>query len=127
MRIFLSIFFAVCLLLGRAHAVIVEAKTLDPFAQALEQIDQHTLVLFDVDDTLIISKDAILRRKECRQLQKEILGDAWGPQLFSQLLATMEYEVVDPKVVPLIHSLQKRHIRTIAFTKNVEAEACSTL
>ncbi|EFB41392.1 DUF2608 domain-containing protein [Parachlamydia acanthamoebae] len=111
-----------------AQALIVEAPNLAAFEKVTQNIGQDSLVLFDVDDTLIVSKDHILRpaaRHIWFQLAKKTLenpaivppGKHDGDYFFGQILSAIEYEIVDPKVVDIIHSLQQRHIKTIAFTR----------
>jgi hypothetical protein len=120
MRTVFSVFFAACLLVGRAHAVIVEAQNLDLFSRALAQVDSQTLVMFDVDETLLIPEDAILQagmHPTFDRYQEEVFGKEAGEYELSQILASMEFELVDQRSVALIRSLQQRHVRTIAFTR----------
>ena len=116
-----------CLVLTQGFALIVESPTLDTFEGALASIDQETLVLFDVDETLIVSKDLILR--PCaRNLWKKYAKEAYenleispAPYLDNHILGLilpkMDYELVHPRVVSIIHALQQQNIKTIAFTK----------
>jgi hypothetical protein len=45
------------------------------------------------------------------------IGKYADQYFFGQVLSKIEYEVVDPKVVEIIRSLQHRNIKTIAFTR----------
>jgi hypothetical protein len=108
-----------------ANALIIATPNLQLFEKALQRVDQQTLVLFDVDDTLIVSKDRILRCT-VREFFNQYKHEAWKrygfppekEELFlSQIFAKMEFELLDPKIVKLIHALQKQNIKTIAFTR----------
>lgn len=109
-------------------ALIIEAPNLDRFEETLKTIDQQSLVLFDVDETLIIPKDSILNpnaRGIWKLYAKETIenpeivppGKYDNDYLFSKVLFKIEYEVVDPKVIEIIRSLQRQGIKTCAFTK----------
>lgn len=127
MKGFVIMLLASCSLLVQASAIIVEAPNLERFENEIQNVDEHSLVLFDVDDTLLISKDLVLRRSSreiWNKCRKEILcNPALVSQeknangfLIGQIFSKMEYEVVDPKVIDIIDSLQKKGIRTIALT-----------
>ena len=120
--------FTSCLLFTQLSALIIEAPNLNRFEETLETIDQQSLVLFDVDETLLIPKDLILNpyaREAWNQYAKETIenpeivppGKYDDEYFFGQVLAKIEYEVVDPKVAEIIRSLQRRNIKTIAFTR----------
>lgn len=117
-----------CAFTSQNEALIVEAHTLEPFEQALQAADEHTLVLFDVDDTLIHPTDRIFHphaRDVWESFNKRILknhnivpADKYPERyLFSQMLLGTNFALVDPKVLSIIDSLHKRNIKTIAFTK----------
>lgn len=112
---------ACCLILAQAYPQIIEAPTLTPFEKALENIDSQTLVMFDVDETLIVPKDAISKpcvRGVLNELVKEVLEkEALGEHLYSLMYLKMEFEIVDPQVVQVIKALQSKNIKTIAFTR----------
>lgn len=116
------------LLFSQLRAIIIEAPNLNRFEEMLQNVDQQSLVLFDVDETLIVPKDLILNpyAKETwnRYVKETIenpeivpLGKYDGKYFIGQVFSKMEYEVVDPKIVEIIHSLQQRGIKTIAFTR----------
>lgn len=128
MKKILLLLFISCLLFTQLSALIVEAPNLDRFEEVLKTIDQQSLVLFDVDETLLIPKDLILNpyaREAWNQYAKETIenpeivppGKYDDEYFLGQVLFKIEYEVVDPKVVEIIRSLQRRNIKTIAFTR----------
>lgn len=124
----ISILLTSCLLFTQLRAIIVEAPDLNRFEEVLKTIDQQSLVLFDVDETLLLPKDLILNpyvREAWNQYAKETIENPeivpygkYDDQYFlGQVLSKIEYKVVDPKVVEVIRSLQRRNIKTIAFTR----------
>lgn len=128
MKKFILMLLSSGLFLSNVSSLIVEVPNLDKFEKAVENIDQQTLVMFDVDDTLIIPKDLILQysaRYKMSEYAKEALEKAkvdsckmYGNEdLHSEIFAKTEFEIVNPKVIGIINSLKKRNIKTIAFTK----------
>ena len=68
--------FTSCLVFTQLSALIIEAPNLNRFEETLETIDQQSLVLFDVDETLLIPKDLILNpyaREAWNQYAKETI------------------------------------------------------
>lgn len=81
-----------------------------------------------MDETLLLPQDLILNphiRETWNQYAYETIMNPkivppgkYDDQYFlGQCLSKIEYEVVDPHVLELIRSLQRRNIKTIAFTK----------
>lgn len=121
-------FLSLGVLISPLRASIVESPDLHPFEKALESANEHALILFDVDDTLISAKDSLLRpsaRGVWDRLAKSSLDNPEIPltrkydrdYYFSLVLSRLEYELVDPHVVDIIKNLQRRQIKAIAFTK----------
>lgn len=123
---FLTLLSMLCTIFCHAH--IIPIDNLDFFEKAVEQSNQQSLVLFDVDETLIIPKDLILRptawniwnkyAKETIENPAICAPEKEGKEyLLGQIFSKIEFEIVDPKVIDIISSLQERRIKTIAFTK----------
>lgn len=123
----ISLFITALLTVVSLSAKIIEAPDLECFESALEKADDKTLVLFDVDDTLLIAKDAVLDPRALKKYQfkilelmlsSEIVPEDVNPKdyFFGQVYSKMEFRLVDPKIVTLIHSLQKREIKALALT-----------
>lgn len=130
MKIIISMFFAACFVFTQLHAKIIESPTLQQFEEVISTLDADALVLLDVDETLVVPKDCILKsgannywnqytqeaqqgfRFHFRNLRNIGDKDYWTGQLWSK----MEYEAVNPKIADSIAYLQSKHIRTIAFT-----------
>lgn len=128
MRKFIFIISAFCSILQGINALIIEAPNLISFERAIQELDQQSFVLFDVDETLITPKDLILKpcaRSAWNECAKETLencdlvaeGKDRNEYFLGQVLSKIEYELVDPKVINMIYHLQQRNIKTIAFTK----------
>ena len=58
------------------RAVIIEVPNLNRFEETLKTVDQQSLVIFDVDETLLIAKDMLLKpnvREIWNQYAKETI------------------------------------------------------
>lgn len=92
------------------------------FEQEIQGTGQDTLVIFDVDDTLIIPHDFILQpRGEClrQKYLKELastLPPHKGAELISSILLQRKIQLVNEKFPTLIQLLHNRSIKTIALT-----------
>jgi hypothetical protein len=112
------------LLCSALYAEIIETYDLELFEKATHSLDQNALVLIDVDDTILIPKDAILMSSMRDEVKKIfltepaiLLSGIYSPkQMLGLILAQMEFEVLNPKIVSIIGNLQKRNIKVIAFT-----------
>lgn len=124
--LFAALCFFICLQV-KLLANIIEIANLNDVGKEFLQLDDNSLVLFDVDYTLLIPNDAILR--PCGQLLvnkfiKEILENPFvvPPEKYtqgyflSQILTQAKSSLVDEKSLPLIKCLQDKKIRTIALT-----------
>lgn len=107
--------------------LIINAPDLVLIENELNKSDNKSLVLFDVDYTLLLPKDAILRpcgRGLKTRLVKEILdnpaivpiGKYTDGFLRSKAILQAKSELVDPKVLPLLAKLRQRGVPTIALT-----------
>lgn len=115
-------------IISQAQGMIIETPDLSKLEAELQKVDKNSLVMFDVDDTLIYPTDLIQRAKhwEYRDkiTQQTLKNPAIVPEgkyekdyLHSTILNSSEFVLVDPKIVSIIKELQERHIPTIAFTK----------
>lgn len=115
----LFIFLALCFPL---HAEIITAPNLTVFEEALVDIQNDTLVIFDIDDVIITCKDPVLQQankarfdKVCGQLSESISIEEYA-HLFSIVLLTREVEIIDQKIYDLLDLLNQKNIQTIALT-----------
>lgn len=110
--------FALCLFCSLS-ADIIHIDDLKDAEQELLQLDQDALVLFDVDYTLLIPNDTILRpcgQELVKRLKSEIVEKDLDEYLHSQVLLQAKSSLVDEASPLLIRHLQERGIRTIALT-----------
>jgi hypothetical protein len=105
-----------------ASAEIIEAYSLEEVKSYFDTLDSHSLVMWDVDHTLIVPADRVLRPGNeaiARQLGLQYMGkkstEKWR-ELSSQLLNCLSYTLVDSDLPSLIISLQKKKIPVMAFT-----------
>src|SRR5919106_7098396 len=119
---FLSYYFAPKFLINNCHNII----SIDSFVQvqkSLDKADQNTLVLFDVDETLIIPASITMRTKTKEQYQQ------WLKQTIENipmLLPKEEYYfnfwainetplLIEPIIATMIEALQNRGVRVLAL------------
>ena len=121
---------------------IVEVADLKQIKQTCLELDSNalsqTLVIFDVDSTLIVPKDMSLRDRWAdygtktrevldglleeeplaRKYNEEVLMPeyAFPPRMITAALMQAKQEIIDPKSVTLIESLAHRGVKTIALT-----------
>lgn len=118
---------AVALLSQNLFALIIDSDDLQPLREELAYLDSNSLVLFDVDRTLITPTDAILHpnvRGVASRLIAEFLAtskldyDGEDPKAFfySKMASKMQFQHVDESAPELIRELLKRGIPTLAFT-----------
>ena len=100
---------------------ISSTDSLDQIKEILKKADFNTLVLFDVDSTLILPNDTILRPQNDQQF-KDLLGGrkvvALGDgmrYLFREILLKAPHSLVDSRSVELIKELEQRGVPVIAF------------
>jgi len=103
---------------------VIEMENLSLLEEKVGGFNSDTLVLFDVDNTLIMLSDAVLQ-PQGKQLSKSLISKIqnWTNTikypdgfLLGKVLLAAKWDVVDPKNVPLIQQLQERNIPVLAFT-----------
>lgn len=78
-------------------------------------LNEKSLILFDVDGTLIVPVDAILQFQSGEKF-KELVSVHADLDLFRDIRMYADHELVDPRCRTLISHLQKKKIPMIAFT-----------
>lgn len=121
-----SILFCIFLAPILGFTQIYEIDDLASFEERLTEkdVDSSVLVLFDVDETLITPKDAILKKCNANIAQKLLREyhisydiDFKSFEYFlSIIFAAAQFELVNDKSVALVYDLQERGIPTLAFT-----------
>lgn len=115
----LGILFYLCLAFNSClEGLVVPAPTLEPFTEACATADTDTLVIFDINNTLIVPEDRVVRSFKNILLQAcEEASEQYNKEyLHSKILLRMRFCLVDPNSIPLIQSLQQRNIKTIGCT-----------
>lgn len=114
----LSIVFLFFMTLTSLHGVIFEVKDLSKFEEEASKLNSSSLVLFDVDYTLLTPKDASLKPcgKELRRQYLHVLDPIRREWLQSVTALEGEEELMDSKFPSLIQQMQKENIPVIGFT-----------
>jgi hypothetical protein len=141
MKIFAPIIIAILLVFGYYAASLYSSTRcsnnivrIDSFLEAqkvLNAADQDTLVLFDVDETLITTptksywqKNREAHQKEIQELendaQKRAVAEGREKYIFSKRLATEIPVVIEASAPAIIASLQERGVKVLALSR------CST-
>ena len=95
-----------------------EIVTTSDFGRIEEEslkLEENCLVLFDVDATLIVPDDVILKPKG-KALFKQLIANCTDRDLFRDIRMKASHSLVDPKSVDLIQKLSQQKIPVIAFT-----------
>ncbi len=113
----LTLFFI--LFLSALHGEILE---LDNLKKIEPLINEQTLVIFDIDNTLSIPTNPAYQKANQKKYKEAYshIQKRWGKTQYSLILnlvhLDLETKLVDPYSVQLIHHLQKRGIPVIALT-----------
>lgn len=94
---------------------IIITKSLDLIEEITSQLDCHSLVLLDVDGTLIVPDDAILKPHRQKQFKELIKGHPHR-DLFRDIHLKAPHSIVDSASLDFVRRLQAKGIPTIAFT-----------
>lgn len=103
-------------------AGIIETNSLEPFENAAETATNDTLIIFDVQEVLIVAKDQILTplyKDDYRVIKDRIISTYPHDQqikLFSTILSEYQTEIVDHKIVKTLENLKQKGIKAIALT-----------
>lgn len=81
----------------------------------IEKLDSDSLVLFDVDATLIVPYDAILKPKG-KKLFKKLVSGYTERDLFREIRMKAPHALVDNRCINLVPKLHENKIPVIAFT-----------
>lgn len=102
---------------------IFSTNDLSTLRDFVETSDENTLLLLDVDQTLITPDDPILKPKWEKLLDqllggKKVLIEESGEKryVFREILIDAPHSLVDPESVALVEDFQKKKVPVIAFT-----------
>jgi hypothetical protein len=111
---------------GSPTECIKEIYTMHDAQDVLNQADEKTLVLYDVDATLIIPMDKILWSKFCSVGPGKALKQAFEKKwvtagiendIWSMAMLQAQFQLVEPAVAATIKELQARKVKTLGLTK----------
>lgn len=107
--------------LGSTLLCFSNITTIDTFQEAaieLEKTDSTSLVIFDVDEVLIVPEDKVVRLSALGQkpdFAKDFVVED-NMELLSVVITGTRFMLVDRTLPSMIEALQKRGIKTIALT-----------
>lgn len=110
--------YRICLVLfltASLDAGVLRSGDLSLVEEETEKLKGDSLVLFDVDGTLIVPEDAILQPAE-KKLFKQLVAGYTDRDLFREIRMRAPHSLVDHRSLSCIQKLQERLIPTIAFT-----------
>jgi hypothetical protein len=105
----------------RISSQISETFDMIHLTEVISDANHDSLVLFDVDDVLIMDEHEYRLthpyRKQWRQDSKTRLSTQERDLLFSIIMADRDVRLVDPQIRNILGDLEKRQIPTMALTK----------
>lgn len=123
MKRILFTLWAICTsLCASLSSEIIEAYDLSELADHFQTLDAQSLLLWDVDSTLIVPADQVLSpgNEDFREeLETQYLGSKTYQEvgwLVSKIFHRMSFCLVDEQVVDLISTLRNRSIPMLGFT-----------
>ena len=105
-------------------AEFIKTNSIDVIDNILISVDSKAIVIFDVDDVLMIPKDEILKTKNqdiCKKLVKSLknkVGKEEIRELISIILMNRKTSTVEAKMVDLVEKLQKNHVKVLGLTNS---------
>jgi hydroxymethylpyrimidine pyrophosphatase-like HAD family hydrolase len=107
--------------INSALADIITISDFIPLKKLLEEADQDTLVIFDVDHVLIMPTDeyTLNRHPYRKELWKEIEGRLSKEEmktLYGLTASKAKWRLVDPDIIDIFTRLKERQIPSIALT-----------
>lgn len=125
MRSLYSIFLSLFLVASHLQAVIIPVSSIEHLYDEMKTYDENTLVIFDVDDTLITPQDVILRPKG-RHLRRFVVNTLSQSNkekflerkdyITSSVLLQRKIQLIEEFTPHLVNALQKNGIKVIALT-----------
>lgn len=103
-------------------AQIIEAPKLEIIDSQLDKIDSNTLIAIDVDYTLLVPVDQVLKPQAQTYLNQFIeermkkLPPEKGAYLSSKALLKSKMALVNKNIIPLLEKIKKKGAKAIAFT-----------
>lgn len=108
-------YFLVLIVTSLQAGEILVTSDFSHIEEEIEKLDSHSLVLFDVDGTLIVPDDAILQPK-AKNLFKELIAGHSDRDLFRDIRLQAPHSLVNFNSIALVQRLQEKKIPALAFT-----------
>ena len=122
LSLLIAVFFFFPIQVIAEQVVIKQVDSFDPIIKELKKADADTLVVFDVDDVLLVSKDLCCRPSGraaestfLPNFEKKI-GKGRLDFLFTVMRLQGEVKLTDRRLPAIVQDLQNRSIRVIALT-----------
>jgi len=109
------------ILINTANAEIAKFSDLSQIENIIQTLDRDTLVIFDVDHVLIMPNDestlnrSLYRKNLWQRVQKRLSVEK-ANILYSIILLSSKWRLIDPHIINILNYLQNYHIPTIALT-----------
>lgn len=94
---------------------IITTNDFEIIAKEARKLDDNSLILFDVDATLIVPNDALLKPNG-KDLFEQLIASYTDRDLFREIRMKAPHSLVDDRSIGLIKNLQQNKISVIAFT-----------
>lgn len=105
----------VLMVLSLQAGEIITTSNFGRIEEEVEKLDNNSLVLFDVDATLIVPDDAILK-PQAKNIFKYLIAGHLDRDLFRDIRLKASHSLVDPRSIALVQNLQEKKISVLAFT-----------
>lgn len=94
---------------------IITTNDFSLIEKASNRLDRDSLVLFDVDATLIVPDDVLLKPKR-KEFFEHLIASYTDRDLFREIRMKAPHTLVDDRSIRLVQNLQQNKIPVIAFT-----------
>lgn len=108
-------FIAILLMNSVFGSEIIITNDFSCIENEVNKLNKDSLILFDVDATLIVPKDAILQPKG-KDLFKQLIASYTDRDLFREIRMQAPHTLVDEKSIYFVQKLQQQKIPIIALT-----------
>lgn len=104
------------------YAKIIETTEFSIIESYLQEADINTLVIFDIDEVIIETKDSILKpqnKAHFLKMEEELLTHTSNDEALyfrSIIYQEQEIELVDARILDILNSLKNKGINTTAIT-----------
>jgi hypothetical protein len=95
---------------------IIVTDDFDYIMKETDTLDSNSLLLFDVDGTLIVPDDAILKHPEAKDIFNLLTAGHTTRDLFREIRLKAPHSLVDSRSISLIQRLQAKNVPVMAFT-----------